>query len=62
MPEKTRELMHMAVDCRMLSQRAMIATVREELMEMAEKFERLADHRLKSRTEANQPDISIGDP
>jgi hypothetical protein len=49
MPEKTRELMSMAAECRALAERATTATVREQLLEAADQFERLAGDRLKSR-------------
>jgi hypothetical protein len=49
MPDKTRELMAMAAECRALAERAITETVREQLLEMATQFERLAEHRLKTR-------------
>ena len=49
MPDKTRELMAMAAECRALTERAITETVREQLLEMATQFGRLAEHRLKTR-------------
>jgi hypothetical protein len=52
MPEKTRELMSMAAECRELAELAKTETVREQLLESAAQFERLAEHLLKSRSPA----------
>ena len=49
MPEKARELMAMAADCFALAERAKTETEREQLLEIADQFERLAKQRLKSR-------------
>jgi hypothetical protein len=50
MPDKARELTSMAADCRELAERAKTETVREQLLDMADQFERLAEQRLKSRS------------
>jgi len=52
MSEKTRELMSMAAECRKLAELAKTETVREQLLESAAQFERLAVHLLKSRSPA----------
>ncbi len=52
MPGKARELMSMAADCRELAELAKTETVREQLLESAAQFERLAEHLLKSRSPA----------
>ena len=39
----------MAAECRAFAERAITETVREQLMEMADQFERLPEHRLKTR-------------
>ena len=44
MPEKTRELLSMAAECRELAELATTETVREQLLESAAQFERLAEH------------------
>ena len=50
MREKARKLMSMAAECRELAELAKIETVREQLLESAAQFERLAEHLLKSRS------------
>jgi len=49
MLEKTRELMAMAAECRALAERAITETVREQLLEIADQFERVAEHHQKTR-------------
>ena len=52
MPEKARELLSMAAECRELAKLAKTDTVREQILEIAAQFERLAEHLLKSRSPA----------
>jgi len=52
MSEKTRELMSMAAECRELAELAKTEAVREQILEIAAQFERLAEHLLKSRSPA----------
>jgi len=49
MSEKARELMSMAAECRVLAEQALSDTVREQLLDIAEQFERLAIQRRESR-------------
>jgi len=44
--------MSMAAECRKLAEPAKTESVREQLLESAAKFERLAEHLLKSRSPA----------
>ena len=45
--------MRMAADCRKLAALAKTETVREQILEIAAQFERLAEHLLKSRSPAS---------
>ena len=47
MPAKARELLSMADECRDLASYATSATVQEQLLEIAEQFERIAKQRLE---------------
>ena len=47
MPEKAQELMRMAGECRDLAGHAKSETIREQLLETADQFERLATSRLE---------------
>jgi hypothetical protein len=45
MPEKTQELEGMATECRNLAKQVTMAPVQEQLLEIADQFERLAADR-----------------
>jgi hypothetical protein len=60
MSEKAREFLHMAADCRVSAERSSTPSVREELLTLAEQFERLANHQLMAQITVPDPSDTSG--